>query len=539
MTTTTSELDYWWLVRDSTGDSARAGGAATLGPALQALVTTPPEPSPHDFGWGERESAHFRYHFVPGTAAERDLGQLETVAEASLAHISRKLDLVFEGQMSLYFVPRIFWQGGVTYGDKVQMVSYLDRNYTNIATWTYFTHEGVHALAQDLVEPKEEGGPDGVLVEGLAVWASGGHYEREPIDAWAAVIAGSEDYIPLGELRAGPFYDFQHETSYLEAASFVKFLVARYGLDRFKELYAQATGDEAHDETLVNQLYGLGYADLEAQWLAYLARLTPSAGQAEAWRFRVRYFELMRRYQSEMEPDARILPPDPPTEWTSDTLKIFTRRIDAPANIVLETTLMSAQARLQGRQMTGQEEADPEGAHALLEDVEAALDSGGALVRPSLRERLAILALLSLQDQAVLRADASTYRDTLAPSYAQDLGNALEETLQRPYTEYRQEVVRLDIAEDGSWASGQVLVHAQVFGGIAPDDGHVFAVRLAHTDQGWRLAAREPADPMLSLPPGASPAAAPTPEQALVLPWPVWHWRTASPDAAAGRLLGP
>ncbi|HFD38675.1 MAG TPA: hypothetical protein ENJ31_02315, partial [Anaerolineae bacterium] len=232
--TTTAELDYWWLVRDSAGDSVRAGGIAHLGPNLQALVAPPPPPqSSLDFTWSLSETRHFRFHYMPATAAERDRFQLGRVAEASLRRITAVLEMEFDGQMDVYFVPRIFWQGGAAYGDKVQLISYLDRNYTAIETWTYFTHEGTHALAQDLLQPKEEGGPDGVLVEGLAVWASGGHYRREPIDEWAAVIAASDQYIPLHDLRTGSFYEFQHETAYLESASFVKFLVARGGLDKF------------------------------------------------------------------------------------------------------------------------------------------------------------------------------------------------------------------------------------------------------------------------------------------------------------------
>src|SRR5512136_2386820 len=46
------ELDYWWLVRDTSGESARAGGTVALGPAWQALAVAPtPEPPPVDFTW--------------------------------------------------------------------------------------------------------------------------------------------------------------------------------------------------------------------------------------------------------------------------------------------------------------------------------------------------------------------------------------------------------------------------------------------------------------------------------------------------------
>ncbi|MGD8465717.1 MAG: hypothetical protein PVI09_17790, partial [Anaerolineae bacterium] len=374
-TTHTSQLDYWWLVRDSAGETVRAGDTVPLGPSLQVLVATPtPEAPPLDFTWAISESRHYRFHYVPDSAAERDRFQIGALAEQALARTTAILDLEFEGQMDIYLVPRVFWQGGAAYGDKVQLISYLDRNYTAVETWSYFTHEGTHALAQDLVQPKEDGGgPDGVLVEGLAVWATSGHYRTEPVDEWTAVLAASDDYIPLADLRAGPFYDFQHEISYLEGASFVKFLIERYGLDRLKELYGRATNQDGSDEALVQELFGQSYAELESAWLDYLAAHTPSQEQAQMVRLQIRSFDLMRRYETEMDPDARILPGDPPPDWDTETLTAFLHRAGAPVNIVLETALIAAQERMLG--------GDLADATALLDDVEAALDAGGSLER--------------------------------------------------------------------------------------------------------------------------------------------------------------
>lgn len=492
--TSTRELDYWWLVRDTAGESVRTGGTALLGPSLAALVVTPtPDPPPIDFTWAVSESEHYQFYYMPNTAAERDLAQLAGLAEASLARITSLLKMEFDGQMTVYFVPRIFWQGGAAYGDKIQLISYLDRNYTDIETWTYFTHEGTHALAQDLLQPKDNGGgPDGVLVEGLAVWASGGHYRKEPIDVWAAVVADSDQYISLAELRSGSFYDFQHEISYIESASFVKFLVERYGRDEFKKLYGQATGDPARDKALAELLYHKDHTRLEAEWLASLKELEPTPEQAETWWLKVRSFELMRRYQTELDPDARFLPPKPPTKWTSDTLKIFVGRVEAPVNIVLETALIAAQERLY--------DGDPDGAAALLYDVEAALDAGGALTRPSLAARAVILELMAAQDRAVLRADADAFRETLDPAYALALGTGVEEALQTPFTAYRQEIARLDVSGDGLHAEGVALVHASVADGEFAADGHRFVVTFLQTADGWRMSNREPREPVLPLP---------------------------------------
>ena len=493
--TTTKELDYWWLVRDTIGESVRAGSTVVLGPQLLSVVTAPePEPPPIDFSWVVSETAHFRFHYVAGTAAERDRFELGSVAEESLALIQPVLDVSFDGQMSIYLVPRIFWQGGAAYGDKVQRISYLDRNYTAVETWSYFTHEGTHALAQDIIQPKEDGGgPDGVLVEGLAVWASGGHYAQEPIDEWAAVVAASDEYLPLAELRNGPFYEFQHETSYLQGGSFVQHLVGRYGLDKLKALYGQATGDAEHDEGLVQDLYGKGYADLEAEWLEYLAGLEPAPEQAELWRLQVRTFDLMRRYETELDPDARLLPSTAPPEWMSDTLKVFLKRADAPLNLVLETALIAAQERTY--------DGDLRGARMLLDDVEAALDAGGVITRPSLVARCEILEALAAQDRTVLRGDAHAYGDTL--DSASDLARieAIAERISPPFRSYHQEPVRLDLADDGLRAWGVVLVHADLVDGDSVEDGQLFAVELVRVGGRWLMSRREPTQPDLFPPP--------------------------------------
>ena len=496
--TTTQELDYWWLVQDTTGETIRAGGTAILGPQLVAMAAAlAPEPPPIDFTWAMSETEHFRFYYVPGTAAERDRFELGPVAEGSLAQIEPVLDVYLEGQMSIYLVPRVFWQGGAAYGDKEQLISYLDRNYTDVQTWSYFTHEGTHALAQDILQPKENGGgPDGVLVEGLAVWASGGHYSHEPIDEWAAVVAASDEYLPLAELRAGPFYDFQHETSYLESGSFVQYLVGRYGLDKLKALYGQATKDAEHDEELVQSLYGKGYAELEAEWLDYLAGLEPSPEQAELWRLQVRTFDLVRRYETELDPDARLLPSTAPPEWVSDTLKVFLDRVDAPVNLVLETALIAAQERT--------EAGDLGGAEALLDDVEAALDAGGELARPSLAARRQILEALAAQDRAILRADADTYRAGVAPNSELARAAAIAERLAPPLRSYEQEMVRLDLSDDGLGARGVVLVHADAAGEEFAEDGRLFAVEFVRTGGRWLLSSRDPAAPDLFPPPAGA-----------------------------------
>jgi hypothetical protein len=223
----------------------------------------------------------------------------------------------------------------------------------------------------------------------------------------------------------------------------------------------------------------------------------------------------MRRYETELDPDARILPSTTPPEWEFDLLEAFTRRLDAPANLVLETTLISAQDRLQA--------GDLEGAGALLDDVEAALDAGPAgnmFAWPSLQARREIVDLLAAQDRAILRADASAFLATVDRNSTLAGDSAVEQRLHPPFTVYDQEPVRLDIGGNGLSAQGLVLLDARIMdagkrrgetgGGDAPDlpfaqDGQLFALTFVKVEDRWVVTSREPAEPLLDMLPPPTP----------------------------------
>jgi hypothetical protein len=493
-TLTHGELDYWWLVRDTAGQTRRRGAILQLSPSLADQAAPPtPEPVPADFAWSQQTSPHFAYHYSPASAAERDLDRIADLAEGALAYITPTLRTDVQEPLSVYLVPRLFWQGGAAYGGDTLLVSHLDRNYTGVETWTYFAHESVHVLAHDWLQPKEQGGPDGVLVEGLAVWATGGHYYLDPIDQWAAAIADSDQFIPLHELRTGDFYyDYQHEIAYHESASFVKYLIERNGLAPFRELYGQANHDPAHDEELVRRLYGTGYAELETEWLSYLSSLPPDPDARAAWWLTVRLFDLMRLYQTELDPPARTLPPDVPPNWDQDLLQAFLHRAQDPVNRLLETALISAHRAIRA--------GDHERARLLMDEMEASVEAGGQVIGSELGRRQEILDLLEEQDRAVLRADARAFRNTLDPSLRLDLGTQVEAQLQAyAYIHYDQEPVTLSL--DQEQAQALVQLHATAWNLLHPDDGKLFVLTFLRHGDGWLMTSRQPYQPTVPLPP--------------------------------------
>jgi hypothetical protein len=142
---------------------------------------------------------------------------------------------------------------------------------------------------------------------------------------------------------------------------------------------------------------------------------------------------------------------------------------------------------------------DTAGASALLDDVEAALDAGGALERPSLLDRKAIVDLLALQDRAILTAQADRYQASLDPAYAARGDH--QNLLLQPWLKWQQEVVRLDLSDDGLTAHGVVLLHAGLADGAYTGDGSLFAVTFRQRDGQWLQTGREPLALVAEMPP--------------------------------------
>jgi len=65
------------------------------------------------------------------------------------------------------------------------------------------------------------------------------------------------------------------DVSYPQAASVVAFLVERFGIARFRELYGRLESDTAaniqrRNEAVLAELYGMDSAALDSAWIAWL-----------------------------------------------------------------------------------------------------------------------------------------------------------------------------------------------------------------------------------------------------------------------------
>ena len=492
---TGSALDYWWAVRDQAGATIRATASLTLPEALAAGAQTEPITAPAELTWVERATPHFRLYAPPGSAAARDLDRLALVAEASYDRAAAVLALTEPVSIPVYLVPRVFWQGGLAFQDGPLVIAHLDRNYVALEPWAYFVHEVTHALSDRLLPRGGEVG--GLLGEGLAVYATGGHYGLEPIDAWAAALAESDRYVPLCQLRYD-FYSAQHEIAYQEGASFVAYLIRTYGLDAFKQIYAAQRPQRgehkvdvaefcATDNQRIIAPTGKTAGELEQDWLAYLKTIHPTSEQRRAWELTVRFFDTMRHYQEALDPPARELPP-PPAEWDRATAAKFLNPASGRRAAVLETMLGAAGGAIRRGELD-------HGA-ALLDAIESSLALSGTLTSPPARDYAAIVDLVAAQARALRRGDDRALARTLA---SPTLATALPFTTRDLLHDLRFTPVELDVR--GDTAEGVVSVDGTSLDGRRLAQA-LYRARFARSASGWRMTTWEPHPPAIELPPG-------------------------------------
>jgi hypothetical protein len=381
------------------------------GPAwLQWLTLRPVETLPvgiRGSSWQSIQTDCCLVFFATGTAAQRDLEDLLEVAEAQSASVAGLMDEEFLEPVRLVLLPRVLGHGGFA-TDEIY-ISYLDRNYAGSDLAQVLHHELVHILDARLgggLRPT-------MLVEGLAVYLSGGHFKPEPLLPRAAALPGLGWYIPLPQL-ADRFYFHQHEVGYLEAAALVEYMAARWGYAEFNAFYRaiQPAGDgrshaEAIDAALQSR-FSLTLAELDADFRAHLESFEVTPAARDDVRLTVEFFDTVRRYQQALDPNAYFL-----SAWLLDIDDMqlegitadYVRHPSGAANLALEALLFGAEEAIRA--------GEYEVAEAAIRAVNAVLDAAalGAAdpfaAHPLAADALAIVRLLAAQGYVVERIDFS------------------------------------------------------------------------------------------------------------------------------------
>jgi hypothetical protein len=320
--------------------------------------------------WASAENRCCSVHYITGTAVERDLELLLEMLDEQASMASRSLNADFREPIQINLLPRVLGHGGFA-SDGIS-ISYLDRNYAGSNTAMVIHHEMIHILDAQLggeLRPI-------LLVEGLAVYLTGGHFKKEPLMERAAAllppqpgclpadlvgpssrssqtVCGLGWYLPLNELVDG-FYFSQHEIGYLEAGSLIQFMVETWGWEKYSAFYRDILPVESHSqaaaiEAALQKHFGMSLAGLEEKFLAALRqiRITPEhVGDVQQT---IAYYDTVRRYQQILDPSAYFLNawlPDEDQMRAKGIVADLLRRPVTPPNLALENLLVATDQEL-------------------------------------------------------------------------------------------------------------------------------------------------------------------------------------------------
>ena len=356
-------------------------------------------PTEANAAWVMAETNCCRVHVVSGTAAYRDLPELLVEVETAVQQATARLNEESLKTLDIYFIDRVIGQGG--YAGSELVVSYLDRDYAGIKLHQVMVHELVHLIDQQFAPQRIT-----FLAEGVAVWASDGHYKPEDIDQRAAALLELDRYVPLTDL-INDFYPVQHEIGYLQAASFVKYLVDNFGWTRFRDFYSNATVDDAASPAQVLDVnlqiyYNQTLDGVEAEWLAYLNGLPWDDTAVADLRTTLYLYDTMRAYQQKYDPSAYFLTawlPYPSEVRQTGTPADLTRHPQAEINVTLEVMLQAA-----GQNMLA---GDYNRAAVILDSVNRVLATNGSFQDPLAENYRNIVHLAISKNYQVQQVDLS------------------------------------------------------------------------------------------------------------------------------------
>lgn len=217
-------------------------------------------------GWHlDRESKHFIYYTPPGRGMPTWAVELN---ELTYVQVTKRL--------SVTGVPKIKYYRYNSQTDLQQAFGRPRKGYTYQtdegsvihSIYSCHPHEVIHAITYHL------GRPPALFEEGVAVaydWRFA--IEEGDVHALARRKLLQQKLLPLRLiLTTKDFHLYDSATVYIEAGSFVKYLMDTYGPDKMRSLFTvlPSYSDIQEIETAFQQIYGQSVSEMESQWWAFL-----------------------------------------------------------------------------------------------------------------------------------------------------------------------------------------------------------------------------------------------------------------------------
>ncbi len=213
---------------------------------------------------GEVTTPHFHIHYARGSFTPEELNIIANEHEFRYSQVARILRVQDRRPLSSFIYPDPETQYRLI-GTKNTNISKPWRREIHLskAAWEQtLKHELVHALAGEFGMPVIRAHYNIGLVEGLATAVDGEFGNRTLHEYAASVLNFDIVRHPERLLRPVGFAFQASAVSYVLMGSFCEYLIDRYGISSFKNLYGGRTPE---------RVYGRSYAELIAEWEEYLS----------------------------------------------------------------------------------------------------------------------------------------------------------------------------------------------------------------------------------------------------------------------------
>jgi hypothetical protein len=309
----------------------------------QTITLNDPFPDANLYLWKTVQTDCCVVNYISHTAAERDLSQILPLVQTRAGQAAAALHTPLRSdKIVINLIPRVLGQGGFT-TDEIY-VSYPDHPFSDADFAQVLEHEMIHALDAGL------GGKYRPIffVEGLAVFTTGGHYNKEPLIGRAAALYRLGWYIPLSYL-ADNFYPSQHETSYLEASTVIAYMVDTWGWDAFSSFYRDIQASNLGDANAIDKAlqahFSITFKQLEDRYITMLENQPVNPDLENDIRYTIEIYDAMRFYQQELDPSAyyrQLWTPSAKDARPKQIVGDYLRHPDAPINQEIEGLLATA-----------------------------------------------------------------------------------------------------------------------------------------------------------------------------------------------------
>jgi hypothetical protein len=230
-------------------------------------------PTKHDDNWRVHDSAHFALHVRPGSFADTNAAQLAQILDDHFEHAVRVLGLNYTGRISAFcytsqtdvepHAPSNF--SGVGFPE-TEAIGVVCLGPTDVNLAGLLTHEANHVIMGRGI------GRHGTrfMNEGMAsAVMSATHFPllASEVHAWARRNASLMP--PIRDLVDDDrFDDLAENVAYRTSASFLLYLLERYGASVVRELYTVRSDAFA---ARIQELSGRSLDALDAEWRAFVA----------------------------------------------------------------------------------------------------------------------------------------------------------------------------------------------------------------------------------------------------------------------------